>query len=45
MSLDEAIQHCKDVYKKEEGKNDQGSLEHWQLYNWLMELKEYRENK
>ena len=43
MTLDEAMQHCKEVYESNEGTNYKCSLEHWQLYNWLRELKEYRE--
>lgn len=38
MTLDEAIQHCKEVAER----NDCWGNEHWQLYLWLTELKELR---
>ena len=41
MTLDEAIQHCDDVYHT--CTNKQCSLDHLQLKNWLIELKELRE--
>jgi hypothetical protein len=37
MNLDEAIQHCKEVYEKQ--KCIECGLEHLQLANWLSELK------
>lgn len=47
MTLDEAIQHCLDVYNEkldtENLNNMQCSLEHYQLYIWLNELKQYKE--
>lgn len=46
MTLDEAISHC---YKKSQEqaffKKDKCSLEHKQLYEWLKELKEYKEDQ
>ena len=42
MTLDEAIKHCLDIYKEKDN-NDQCSLEHYQLYLWLKELKWYKE--
>lgn len=46
MTLDEAIQHCKDNSKKEckLGNNDCAE-EHDQLASWLIELQQYRMNK
>ena len=35
MTLEEAIDHCKEV-------NEKCSLDHKQLYDWLNELKNYR---
>jgi len=49
MTLDEAIKHCKDVYNEkfdntlENIDNMKCSLEHYQLYLWLKELKMYKE--
>jgi hypothetical protein len=40
MTLDEAIDHCKEVY--ENCKNDDCALDHKQLHEWLNELKNYR---
>ena len=41
MTLDEAILHCDDVSR--ECTNSQCSLDHIQLREWLIELKQYRE--
>ena len=41
MSLDEAIEHCVDVFESTDC--DDCALEHLQLADWLTELKEYRE--
>lgn len=41
MTLDEAIEHCEDVFKTEECKDC--ANEHLQLANWLKELKQVRE--
>lgn len=43
MSLDEAIKHCEDVLPLAE--TSQCAREHMQLRNWLIELKQYRNNK
>lgn len=40
MTLDEAIQHC----QEKSCNNDECSMEHRQLAEWLTELKQYREN-
>ena len=40
MSLDEAIEHCKEMSEK--CANGKCALEHKQLYDWLNELKVYR---
>lgn len=42
MSLDEAIQHCAEVLPLAE--TSQCAREHMQLRNWLIELKNYRNN-
>ena len=42
MKLDEAIKHCKEVAKS---KCDSCGAEHKQLAEWLIELKEYREQE
>ncbi len=42
MSLDEAIQHCEEVLPLAE--TSQCAREHVQLRNWLIELKNYRNN-
>lgn len=41
MTLDEAIKHCKEVAKK----CDSCGAEHKQLAEWLIELKERREQE
>lgn len=44
MTLDEAIQHCLDVYNENNSDSkNKCSLEHYQLYIWLNELKQYKE--
>lgn len=43
MSLDDAIQHCEEVLPLAE--TSQCAREHMQLRNWLIELKNYRNNK
>lgn len=45
MSLDEAIIHCKEVVKKliYNGECSKCIAEHYQLLNWLEELKSFRE--
>lgn len=43
MSLDEAIQHCEEVLPLAE--TSQCAQEHMQLRDWLIELKNYRNNK
>lgn len=43
MSLEEAIKHCEEVVPLAE--NGQCAKEHIQLRDWLIELKNYRENK
>lgn len=43
MSLDEAIKHCEEVLPIAE--TAQCAKEHMQLRDWLIELKQYRENK
>ncbi len=43
MTIDEAIQHCKDVITKV-GCNECG-MQHRQLIEWLEELKSYRERE
>ena len=42
MSLDEAILHCEEVLPLAE--TSQCAREHMQLRNWLIELKNYRNN-
>lgn len=42
MSLDEAIKHCEEVLPIAE--TSQCAKEHIQLREWLIELKQYREN-
>jgi hypothetical protein len=41
MTLDEAIQHCEEVSR--DCNNVQCSIDHMQLRQWLLELKQYRE--
>lgn len=41
MTLEEAIQHCEEVSQNCE--NEQCALDHKQLKEWLLELKQYRE--
>lgn len=41
MTLDEAIQHCEEVSR--DCNNAQCSIDHMQLRQWLLELKQYRE--
>ena len=43
MSLDEAIKHCEEVLPIAE--TSQCAKEHMQLRDWLIELKQYKENK
>lgn len=43
MSLDEAIKHCEEVLPIAE--TAQCAREHLQLRDWLIELKQYKENK
>lgn len=43
MTLDEAIKHCEEVLPIAE--TSQCAKEHLQLRDWLIELKQYRENK
>ena len=43
MSLDEAIKHCEEVLPIAE--TSQCAKEHLQLRDWLIELKQYKENK
>lgn len=44
MTLDEAIQHCLEVYNENDNTlKNECSLEHYQLYLWLNELKQYKE--
>ena len=46
MTLDEAIKHCNEDAKKERERNNIGCMdEHIQLRDWLIELKNYRNNK
>ena len=44
MTLDEAIEHCKEVAKEQENCNVGCSLEHRQLAIWLSALKAITEN-
>lgn len=44
MTLNEAIEHCKNVYKEQENCNKDCSLEHRQLAIWLSDLKAITEN-
>jgi hypothetical protein len=41
MTLDEAIEHCIEVFESEAC--EECAMEHLQLANWLIELKEYKE--
>ena len=41
MNLDEAIEHCREKANTE----CECGKEHLQLYNWLIELKTYREKE
>lgn len=43
MSLDEAIQHCEKILPLAE--TAQCAREHVQLRDWLIELKQYKENR
>jgi hypothetical protein len=46
MTLDEAIKHCNEDAKKERERNNIGCMdEHIQLRDWLIELKNYKNNK
>lgn len=45
MTLDEAIKHCEDIVAKCGNKKSQCALDHEQLHDWLMELKQYKEKK
>ena len=44
MTLNEAIEHCKNVAKEQENCNKDCSLEHRQLAIWLSDLKAITEN-
>lgn len=44
MTLNEAIEHCKNVAKEQENCNEGCSLEHRQLAIWLSDLKAITEN-
>ena len=43
MSLEEAINHCKEVAEK--CTNKECALDHKQLHEWLVELQRHREVK
>ena len=43
MTLEEAIKHCEEVLPIAE--TSQCAKEHMQLRDWLIELKQYKENK
>ena len=45
MTLEEAIQHCKNMAKLNEAECFECAEEHEQLAEWLTELKEYLEQK
>lgn len=42
MTLDEAIQHCKDKVVEQSSCNKECALDHEQLLEWLQELKNLR---
>ena len=45
MTLEEAIQHCKDMARLNEAECFECAEEHRQLAEWLTELKAYREKE
>ena len=42
MTLDEAIQHCKEKIKEQKSYNIECSLDHKQLMEWLIELRKLK---
>lgn len=45
MTLDEAIEHCREEAEKECTLGNNGCAEeHIQLHDWLIELRDYKQN-
>lgn len=45
MTLSEAIKHCREKAIEQRECNKNCSMEHYQLMNWLIELKNFKEEE